>query len=283
VCSSVTQFQVSPINTRWPRWLLFGSLILVFCTGARAQGHPHDLWPDSEATPDSPLDSRHEIRRPVGPGNAGPGEQVVTANTLRAPAKAQAAFQRAMAAFNKHQQSEAEKQVSRALEIYPDYSVALTLRAYLHVTTQRSDAVADLEHAIRADPSYAPANALLASFYNDSQRYDDASPLIQRALRLLPSTWQVHFEMARTLFGKHRSTEALAEVTDAITLIRASAVASPESRAYVHFLRGQILMDRHELEGARQEFELTLKEEPQGAFANYSNEILARFQSVGNR
>ena len=207
----------------------------------------------------------------------------MTANALRAPAKAQAAVQKAMVAFNKHQQSEAEKQVSRALEIYPDYAVALTLRAYLKAATQPSDAVADLEKAIRVDPSYAPANALLASFYNDYQRYDDASPLIQRALQLLPSKWQVHFEMARTLFGKHRSTEALAEVNDAITLIRASAVASPESRAYVHFLRGQILMDQHELEGARQEFELTLKEEPQGAFAHDSNEILARFQSAGNR
>lgn len=265
------------LNAPALRWLLLGLLVLVFCAGAEAQ----DPFPPDH-TPDEQLGLTQD-RRPLPPQNAIPGEQVVTANELRAPARAQAATQKALTAFKNHRQNEAERHISRALEIYPDYAVALTLRALMKVNTQPSDAVADLEHAIRADPSYGPANALLASMYNDRRQFDNAAPLVQQALRVLPSRWQVHFEMARTLFGRHRSTEALAQVTDAVRLIRAGAIASPEARSSVHFLRGEILVDQRDFEAAKQEFELTLKEEPQGIYARDSNQILARLQSLENR
>src|SRR5579864_119821 len=183
-------------------------------------------------------------------------EQLVTANDLRVPAKARRAFEKAATAQAHDQQKEAEKQIAYALELYPDYAKALTLRAVWKMHTEPSDSIKDLEHAIQADPAYGIPYAVLASIYNDFRRYDDALPVVQRATQLLPTVWQVHYEMARTLWGKKRTPEALREVTHAVLLMAGDAAADPESQDAVHYLRGLLLIDEHEFASARSEFEL---------------------------
>src|SRR5437660_10889838 len=174
------------------------------------------------------------------------GTQAVTPNALRAPVEARRAVQKAVTAIANNQETEAEKQLSRALDLYPDYAKALTLRAISKMTTHRARSIEDLDRAIQLDPGYGLAYAVLASIYNDSQRYDDALSVVVRAMQLLPAAWPVHYEMARTLFGKHRNVEALREVSNAIERISAGARSEPQSRATLHYLRGRILMDEHE-------------------------------------
>src|SRR5689334_11149610 len=98
-------------------YLLSGLLILLSCTYAFGQ----DL-----------IEKRHsDVTRPKGAF----GQQLVTANALRAPEKAQRAVEKATAAIISHRPEEAEKQLSRALELYPDYAKALTLRAIWKMIT----------------------------------------------------------------------------------------------------------------------------------------------------
>src|SRR3954453_18952186 len=193
---------------RTPVSCFFSALfILLCCTGALGQGPIQGGRPDVDE-----------------PGGT-LGGQFITANAARAPAKAQRAAEKAAAAIASNQLKEAEKQLGRALELYPDYGRALTLRAIFKMSTDRSEAIKDLQHAIHVDPQYGLPYAVLASIYNASQRYDDALTLIHRALPLLPNAWQVHYENARALCGKQRNVEALQEVTDAALHMSADIAA----------------------------------------------------------
>jgi len=274
-----------PLGGAWPTRVLCGLLKFVFCSSALALStsfaqvsladvESAPAW--SEARPDFVSDGRLPQ---VSKNTVFDDSVVVTANALRAPAKARAAALKAFTAMSKNQRGQAEEQIARALEIYPDYAIALTLRALIEASTQTSAAIADLEHAIRADPSFGFACALLANIYNSQERYDDALPLILRASRLLPSAWRVHFEMARTLFGQHQSIKALVEVNEAIRRVGIDKTARSDGRAALHFLRGQILLDQQDFGDAKLEFELTLKESSQGYFAQHVNQILARLES----
>jgi tetratricopeptide (TPR) repeat protein len=176
--------------------LFVGSLIVLCCTSILGQ---------------NPTENGHSY---VAGPEATVGAQLVTANALRAPSKAQRALEKATAAIAHDELKEAEKQLARALELYPNYAKALTVRAALRIITGRSDAIKDLQQAIQVDPQYEAPYAILAGIYNNIEQYDDALPLVQRALQLLPVAWQVHYEMARALCGKYRSLEALREVTE---------------------------------------------------------------------
>jgi tetratricopeptide (TPR) repeat protein len=208
------------------------------------------------------------------------GEQLVTPNQLRAPEKARSAIQKAARAIRDNHTDEAAKQIARALQAYPDYALAFTIRAMTKLGTQPSDAAADLERAIRLDPSAGLPYAILAGGYNDAGRYQDALPLAERAVQLLPAAWQTHFEMARALLGRKQSDEALKEVTDAIQLSSFDATPSSEFGAALHFCRGRILVDLQELAAARREFEIALKADPQSSFGHSAGKMLARLDAA---
>jgi len=54
-----------------------------------------------------------------------PAQQIISTNELRAPHKAQAAVRRAREALDRKRYPEAKKYIEEALEIYPDYALAL--------------------------------------------------------------------------------------------------------------------------------------------------------------
>jgi tetratricopeptide (TPR) repeat protein len=264
-----------------PYWWSCGLLIVVFYASASAQIPCVNCFPD--ALDGGQQDITSEKRRQnVVPQNTGLEQELVTVNALRAPEKAQRAVQKAAKAIHDNQSDIAETELSRALQIYPDYSLALSLRALVNMNKNPSGATADLDRAIRVDPSFGLPYVMLASVYNDIERYDDASPLILRAVQLLPSAWQVRFELARTLFGRNQTAEALKEVTSAIQRVASDATATHKGRASLHFLRGRILVHQHEFAAAKLEFQMTVSEEPQGFFGQKSNEILANLESVAN-
>jgi tetratricopeptide (TPR) repeat protein len=243
----------------------FGFVILLCCTCVLGQ---------------SAIENHHSYAaQPYGAF----GPQLITPNALRAPAKAQRAVDKAAAAMKQQQASEAEKQLARALELYPDYAVALTLRAIWKMNVNHSDSIKDLERAIHVDPQYGVSYAVLASMYNDDERYDDAIPLIQRAMQLLPAAWPVHYEMARALCGNHQSPEALREVTEAERRVSEDKGAHASSIAAVHYLRGILLVDLHEFVEATREFGMSINTQPQGPLAAISTRIVARLESGANR
>jgi tetratricopeptide (TPR) repeat protein len=270
------------LDSHRPYWWPCGLLILVFYASASAQIACVNCTPDPTRGGGQPDLTDERLHQDVVPQSTLLRQELVTSNALRAPEKAQRAVQKAARAIQDNQSSVAERELSRALQLYPDYALALTLRALMNMAQKPSDATADLDHAIRVDPSYGLPYAMLASIYNDVERFDDALPLVLRAVHFLPSAWQVHFELARTLFGRRQTEEALKEVTGAIQRVASDQTASHEGRAALHFLRGRILIDQHEFAAAKLEFQMTVSEEPQGTFGQKSSQIIAKLESVAN-
>lgn len=254
--------------------LLVPTLIVFSCGCLWSQTLPANRLPD-------PISERtsSDVAWDMAPHRAQPGQQLVTANALRAPDKARKAFQKASKAMLANQMDEAAKQVALALECYPDYAQALTLRGLINFSTARMLAIEDLKQAIRLDPSYGLPYAILASSYNDLESYDDAFPVISRALQLLPTVWQVHFEMARSLWGRHESADALKEIGNAMRL-STTLTTTPESRAALHFWRGRILIDQHDFTSAKLEFQHALGEDPNGVFAPSSSLLVSRLEAL---
>ncbi len=205
-------------------------------------------------------------------------QQSVTTHQLLAPVAARTAAEKAARAIANNDRKEAQKQLSRALGAYPEYAVALTLRGVLELNERRIEAAtADLKAATHADPSYALPYLVLASIYTDAGQMDDALVLLPTAIRLLPSAWQSHFEMARALAGKKDYPTALREVTEALRLAPGSVPL--KTLAFVHHLRARILLQLADSSGAKEEFMQALKQDPDGEFGISSRKALEILQS----
>ncbi len=208
------------------------------------------------------------------------GQDIVTPHQMLAPITAQTATDNAIDAILAGDRDEAKRQVSNALEIFPHYAVALTLRGLIEMNEGRFDVgAADFEEAIGVDPAYAPPRLMLAAYYNDLGRFDDALVLLGRATRLLPSAWQSHFELARALYGKEDYRAALPEATQALQL--APSALAPGSRALLHYLRAHVLAQLHDFQASREDFEETLKADPDGALAKSTNKALELLHPAG--
>ncbi|HET6929259.1 MAG TPA: tetratricopeptide repeat protein [Candidatus Acidoferrum sp.] len=169
---------------------------------------------------------------------------------------------------------EAYKQVSRALDAYPDYSIALATRGILNLNAGKTaEASVDFQNAIQADPDYGPPYVVLGALYNHAHRYNDALLVLTRARRLIPSVWQVHFEMGQALLGKGGDdTAALAEMTNAVRTI--SDAEAPEDRASVHFWRAHVLVQLKDFLDARSEYLRVIHEQPDGPWAGFARQAL---------
>lgn len=210
------------------------------------------------------------------------GSQVMTTQQLRAPGTAREAVERARNAWMKGKASEANKQLSRALNAYPHYALALTIRALMSIEAGKTaEALADLEEAIQADPAYGPSYIILGSVYNQAKRYDDALLVLTRAVQIMPLAWQVHFATAQALFGKGQDQATLQEITNAIQLM--SPTERREDRTLVHFWRAHVLIQLRDLAGAEREYNQVIAEDQSSKLAGYARQALNLLPSLAKK
>ncbi len=199
------------------------------------------------------------LRLPQAEGaEAGDGGATVSVAQLRVPSKARDAYRKAQKAVEKQKYDEAEKQVNKALEIFPRYANALTLRALLHMDAQRlPDAVNDLQAAIQADPNYPLAYIVMGAAMNESSQFDDAIRTLQQGVRLNPASWQGYFEMGKAFVGKGDFPTALRN------LERAEQMA-PNNYAPLHLVKAHALLGMKSYDDAMAELEKYLERDPNG-------------------
>lgn len=158
-------------------------------------------------------DGTLQLRTPQGKASEGPGGMntgTVSVADYKVPKKARDAYEKARAAVSKNEPEKVDKYVEEALNIYPEYSDALTLRGIRNLDRKNADAaITDLDRAVKADSSNARAYLVLASAFNVKQRYDDALRILDRASALAPNAWQRCYEMAKAYFGKAQYEVAL--------------------------------------------------------------------------
>jgi tetratricopeptide (TPR) repeat protein len=194
------------------------------------------------------------LPRPEG-SQAGNADSVSVAQ-FKVPGKARAAFKKAESAMNHQKTDEAQKYVAEALQGYPEYAEALTLRGILKLdANDAAGAAADLEHAVKADPSYSLAYIALGAVYNTQSKFEDAARTIDRGIALSPRSWQGYFEMGKALLGKGDYQASVRQLTKAESL-------GPREYPLLHLVKAHALLGMKDYPEAMAELETYLQKAP---------------------
>lgn len=155
-------------------------------------------------------------RENAPPSVKGPGREFARTETrvsiarLKVPPKVRELYEKAARALLKRKHKEAQQKLDEALRMYPLFPEALTLSGALHLNeNQWTTAEKNLQQAIEIDPDYGPAYAVLAGLYNSEARFDDGLRMAERAEALDSHSWDIQYELARALIGKHKYRRAL--------------------------------------------------------------------------
>ena len=213
------------------------------------------------------------LRLPAPDGaDAGDGATVSVAQ-YRVPAKAREVFHKAERALDKKKYDEAEKQVEKALQIFPAYADALTLRALLRMDQGRmTEALDDLQNAIHDDPSFSLAYIVMGAAFNQTSKFDDAIRTLQRGISLNPASWQAYFEMGKSFVGKGDFATAMRN------LDRAQQMA-PDNYPLLHLVRAHAYLGLKSYPQAMTELERYLEKDPNGQASVQARETLAKVKA----
>src|SRR5262249_47721412 len=144
----------------------------------------------------------------------------------------------------------------KALEIYPAYAPALTLRGVLSMdSNDLTAAVEDFDMAIHADSGYAAAYGAIAAALNRLNKFDDALRAAERASSLSPNSWQPHFEIAKSYIAKRDYQRALQQLTHAQEQL-------PREYPALHLVRANAFLGLKDYSEAANELRIFLRMAP---------------------
>jgi tetratricopeptide (TPR) repeat protein len=185
------------------------------------------------------------------------GNSTVSVAEYKVPQKARDAFHKAEVALAKNRSEETSKYLAKALDIYPNYAAALTLRGILSLDhANANEAINDLDKAIHCDPSFALAYTAMTAAFNQLNKFDDALRSADRAITLAPRSWQTYFEMAKAYVGKADYQHALQQLTKAQNL-------NSVDYAPIHLVRAHVMLALKEYGNAMNELQAFLTLAPQ--------------------
>jgi len=200
----------------------------------------------------------------------GNGQNSISVAQYKVPDKARDEFKKAKEASSKQKLDEAQKHIAKALEIYPKYADALTLRGILKLDAKDQDgAVADLQQALEFDGNNAMAYLVLGAALNMQSKYDDAIRALERGEALSPNSWQAYFEMGKSLVGKAQYEPALRQ------LDRAQALA-PAEYPLIHLVKAHAMLALNNYSDAMTELQAYLDKEPRGPNSQQAQKMLAQ-------
>jgi tetratricopeptide (TPR) repeat protein len=204
--------------------------------------------------------------------NAPDGSTSVSVAQFKVPERARKIYIKGSEALQKNKLEDAKKYAEKALEIYPAFAEALTLRGILRMNDGATEAgMADFYAAIKADPNYALAYTTLGASLNQAQRFEDATRTLLRAIAIQPKSWQAYYELAKASLGQGDYKTALKNVSKACEI--------SQEYAPVHLVKAHALLGLKMYQDAVGELELYLTREPSGSAADSARKTLTMAKS----
>lgn len=213
------------------------------------------------------------VRLPISTRTNPSEQQTVSVQALRTPHKAIAALEKAQSAASKGKIDDAQHEIAKALEIYPQYSDAVAYRGILEMQTgDIKGASNDFQQAIQLDNNNAMAYIAMGSLYNLRNQYDDALRELDRGVTINPSAWQAHYEMSKAHLGKGDFSAALRDVDKAQQL-------GGHDFGLMHVVKGKALFGIKAYAAAVAEFQKFLQKDTNSPEAAQVREVIARAQA----
>jgi len=182
----------------------------------------------------------------------------ISMTSLNAPKDARKAFEKGQAALTQSKFADAQKNLERAVALYPDYAQAwCDLGEALHQQSKGPAARAAWQHAIQADPKYLKTYLQVARLDLEEHQMEDALATTSRALEQNPIEYPgIYFFNAVANFNLKRFDAAEKSARQAIEHDGAHEIPRAES------LLGTVLAYRGELREAIQHFNKYLELAP---------------------
>jgi tetratricopeptide (TPR) repeat protein len=183
-------------------------------------------------------------------------EASISAAELNIPDKARKEFEKGLSAFDKDDLSTAGQHFSKAVELYPQYSLALVNLGVIEMR-QGNQAQGEnyFELSIKADPAMPNGYTSLARVRILQKNYDSADALLAKALSIRPLDPEPLTMLATSQSREGKYDEALATCRKVHTVPH-------EHFAVVHIIAAESLMRLKQPDQAADEYRLFLKEFP---------------------
>jgi tetratricopeptide (TPR) repeat protein len=207
-------------------------------------------------------------------GSPPESQQFVSTNQLLTPKKAQKATEHAREALLRGRYQEAQKQVTRALEICPNCAIALTLQGIMKMDENYAEAAHTFQQAINADPTLGAAYIGLGHTYNMLGRFKEALVPLARGDEILPAAWVAHFDTAVAHLGIGESEAALQEITRA-----EQNGVDRQSRSALLYLRAKARLQLNDYSQARAALEEVIKQDPKGEYGMLAQQALEQLSA----
>ena len=208
------------------------------------------------------------------PEVAGYGSNSVSVGQLTVPEKAREALRRAYEAWDRKDTKQSRMWAIRALQIHPYYGPALSLLGILEVDEGHpADAIIGLQQALQYNPNSPRTYLALASAYNELHNNTDALYALSIMAKLLPDSWQLHYEVGRAYLGQARFNAALEEFN------RAQQSAAQRVPEEIHIGKAHALLGLRNYPAARAEFETVIRKSPNGPYAAESRQLAVLLDS----
>ena len=220
--------------------------------------------------PDVGLIILHSMRAPeIG---------TVSLKTLAAPKDARKAWEKAGKELQKENPnfSKASKELTKAVEIYPEFASAWYLLGKVRLAQQDRPAAGEaFKEAKAADSEYANPYLSLALMALEEERWKEASDLSNQVLELNPRLTEAHYynAIANSSLGRFNVAEE-----SALVVLDSNKA---ENYPLVYYVLGFAESQKGNFPSAAARYRSLLEIRPEGSFSGKLKEQLAQWQEQG--
>jgi Flp pilus assembly protein TadD len=203
--------------------------------------------------------------------NSKPGNGAMTsAAQLRVPPAARKSFEKGVEALQQKDYPKAVDLFQKAASAYPQYDAAYDNLGVAFMSLGQADnARAAFEHAVQLNDKNADADRNYSRLLISSKEYVAAKELLQKALMVEPQDPSSLTLLAIAQLKTGDYDGALQSALKVHSLAH-------EGFAVAHYVAGRAFENKHELENATTEYQMYLRESPDGPEANQVRASLAR-------
>ena len=198
----------------------------------------------------------------------------ISVTTYRAPKAARKAKESAQKLLKKGKADEAQAQLEKAVQIYPQFAEAWFELGLLHEKQKRSaEARQAFDHAIAADERYVSPYIEVAMLAGGESKWQEVADITDRALALDPLDYPVgYYYNAVANYNLKRYDAAERSALKALRF-------DPQHRfANLHFILARVLVRKGDLNGAAEELKSYLQYAPQATDAQEARSELTEIE-----
>jgi tetratricopeptide (TPR) repeat protein len=200
----------------------------------------------------------------------------VSITSLNAPDDAKRAFTKGQKEYDQNKLPEAEKELEKAVRIYPGFAAAWSLLGDIHMQQkQPDDAIREYTQAMSADPQFLNPVFGMGLIAVQQKRWQDAVKYTDQVLKMNAAAYpSVYFYNAVANYNLSRLEPAEASAR------KFSALDTAHKHPDVHLLLSQIFIHQHAYADAAQELRQYLAVAPNAPNAGEVREQLSRLEQA---